>query len=58
MSPDEYDAMVSDITNFLAYMSDPIKETRHRIGLIVMLFLFALLAISYFLKKEYWKDVV
>lgn len=58
MAPEEYDDLIADITNFLAYMADPIKQTRHRIGIIVMLFLFGLLAIAYFLKKEYWKDVV
>ena len=58
LSPDEYDDLIADITNFLAYLSDPIKETRHRIGIFVMLFLFALLAVTWYLKKEYWKDVV
>lgn len=58
MNPEEYADLAADITNFLAYMSDPIKETRHRVGMIVMLFLFGLLAVSYLLKKEYWKDVV
>ena len=54
----EYDQTITDITNFLAYMADPIKQTRHKIGVFVLLFLFALLAIAYFLKKEYWRDVV
>ncbi len=58
MSADQYDGMVSDLVNFLAYLADPIKQTRHRIGLFVMLFLFILFAITYLLKKEYWKDVV
>lgn len=58
MTPAEYDSYVADITNFMAYMSDPIKETRHRIGMWVMLFLFLLLGLTYLLKKEYWKDVV
>ncbi|MFK7893917.1 MAG: cytochrome c1 [Granulosicoccus sp.] len=58
MTENEYDILIADITNFMAYMADPIKETRHRVGIIVMLFLFGLLAIAYFLKKEYWKDVV
>ena len=57
-SVSEYDQTVTDITNFLAYMSDPIKSTRHRIGIFVLLFLFALLGIAYMLKKEYWRDVV
>jgi ubiquinol-cytochrome c reductase cytochrome c1 subunit len=58
LSEEEYDDLIADITNFMAYVSDPIKQTRHRVGIIVMLFLFALLAIAYALKKEYWKDVV
>lgn len=58
MTPEEYDDLIADITNFLAYMADPIKQTRHRVGIIVMLFLFGLLGIAYVLKKEYWKDVV
>ena len=58
MSPDEYDDFVADITNFLSYMSDPVREQRHEIGFLVMLFLLALLGVAYFLKKEYWKDVV
>ena len=58
LSPQEYDDLIADITNFMAYMSDPIKQTRHRIGIFVMLFLFGLLGVAYLLKKEYWKDVV
>jgi len=58
MSPEKYDDMIADITNFLGYMADPIKETRHRVGIIVLLFLFGLLAVTYLLKKEYWKDIV
>lgn len=58
MTPDEYDDLIADITNFMAYMADPIKETRHRVGMYVMLFLFILLGVAYILKKEYWKDVV
>ena len=58
MSAQEYDAMIADLVNFMAYISDPIKQTRHRIGIFVMLFLLILLVITYLLKKEYWKDVV
>jgi len=58
LSAQEYDAYVTDLTAFMSYMADPIKQTRHRIGMFVMLFLLALTAIAYLLKKEYWKDVV
>lgn len=57
-TPAEYDKTVADLTNFLAYLSDPVKAKRHKIGMYVMLFLFLLLGLTYFLKKEYWKDVV
>ena len=58
LTVEEYDDLIADITNFLAYMSDPVKETRHTMGIFVLLFLFALLGVAYFLKREYWKDVV
>lgn len=58
LTPEEYDRTIADLTNFMAYLSDPVKSTRHRIGFFVILFLLVLLGISYFLKKEYWKDVV
>ena len=58
MTPEEYEDYVADITNFLSYMADPVREERHEIGFLVMLFLLALLGVAYFLKKEYWKDVV
>ncbi len=58
MTDQQYDALIADITAFMSYMADPIKHTRHRIGMFVMLFLLVLTVISYFLKKEYWKDVI
>lgn len=58
LTPAQYDGLISDITAFMSYMADPIKHTRHRIGMFVMFFLLILTVISYFLKKEYWKDVV
>lgn len=58
LSQSEYEDLIADITNFMAYMADPIKSTRHKVGIVVLLFLFVLLAVAYLLKKEYWKDVV
>ncbi len=57
-TPVEYDKSITDLVNFMAYLADPIKLQRHRIGMWVLLFLFVLLGIAYMLKKEYWKDVV
>lgn len=58
MTEAQYNGLITDITAFMSYMADPIKETRHRIGMFVMFFLLILTVIAYFLKKEYWKDVV
>lgn len=57
VSPVEYDQIVRDITNFLTYMAEPVREKRLTTGVFVMLFLFVFFVAAYFLKKEYWKDV-
>ncbi len=53
----KFDKDIRDITNFLDYVSEPIKLQRVNIGIKVLIFLFILLVLSYLLKKEYWKDV-
>jgi ubiquinol-cytochrome c reductase cytochrome c1 subunit len=57
MSPAEYDNYVRDTVNFLAYVAEPIKETRFRMGIWVMFFLTALFFVMLGLKKEIWKDI-
>lgn len=57
MSEEEYDVMITDLTNFMAYLADPIKQTRHKVGMWVMLFLFGMAILTWFLKQEYWKDI-
>jgi ubiquinol-cytochrome c reductase cytochrome c1 subunit len=57
MTPDEYDRAVRDLIIFLAYIGEPARLTRLRVGTGVMLFLAVLLVLSYLLTKEYWKDV-
>ncbi|HLF66628.1 MAG TPA: cytochrome c1 [Gammaproteobacteria bacterium] len=57
MSPEEFQAVVYDIVNFMAYVGDPIKVQRERMGVAVILFLLTLLVFAYLLKREYWKDV-
>ena len=54
----DYDKYAKDLTNFMAYMAEPAQVQRKQIGYIVLIFLIGiLLPLSYFLKKEYWKDV-
>ncbi len=57
MSPEEYDQFVRDLTNFLEYVGEPGKLERERLGYWVIGFLVIFFILSYFLKKEYWRDV-
>ena len=57
MSPLEYDLLVRDLVNYMAYMAEPAKQARIRMGIYVLLFLGVLFVLAYLLKKEYWKDV-
>jgi len=53
----EYDALVGDLVNYLAWMGEPAKAQRMSIGLAVLLFLGLFYVVAFYLKKEYWKDV-
>ncbi len=57
MTPEEYDKAMLDLVNFLVYLSEPAQLQRKQIGFWVILFLLIFIAVSYVLKKEYWKDV-
>lgn len=57
LSPDEYDAFVADLTNYMAFMAEPAKQQRKHTGIWVLLFLGVLLVLAVKLKKAYWKDI-
>lgn len=57
MSPDDYQKFTADITNFMVYAAEPGREARISTGIKVILFLLVLTALTYLLKKEFWKDV-
>jgi ubiquinol-cytochrome c reductase cytochrome c1 subunit len=57
MTPAQYQQAARDLTNFLAYVSEPAALQRHAYGIWVMLFLAFFTLLAYALKKEYWKDV-
>lgn len=57
MTVQEYDAFVRDLTNFLEYVGEPNKLERKELGKWVIGFLFIFFILSYFLKKEYWRDI-
>ncbi len=56
-SPEEFDRTVNDLVNFLVYVGEPVQLERQEMGKYVIFYLLMFLVISYFLKKEYWKDV-
>jgi ubiquinol-cytochrome c reductase cytochrome c1 subunit len=52
-----YDAMVGDLVNYLVWMGEPAQVQRKQLGLAVLAFLSIFFVVSYYLKKEFWKDV-
>lgn len=57
LSEPEYDKMIRDLVNFLVYLGEPNRVQRQSLGIWVMVYLFILLAASYVLKREYWRDI-
>ncbi|MDR0777640.1 MAG: cytochrome c1 [Azonexus sp.] len=57
MSQAEFDKAVSDLVSFMVWMGEPQQEYRRTLGWFVLGFLVLLFAVSYALKKEYWKDI-
>ena len=57
LSKAEYDRHVADLVNYLVYLGEPAASTRVQIGIVVLLFLFFMLGLTYALKHEYWRDI-
>ena len=57
MSQEQFNASMSDLTNFLSYVSDPIKEEREYLGKYVILYLIIFSVLSYLLYREFKKDI-
>jgi ubiquinol-cytochrome c reductase cytochrome c1 subunit len=57
MTPQQYDQFAHDIVNFLDYVGDPQRATRHAMGVWVVLFLLVFTWLAWLLKREFWKDV-
>ena len=57
LTPEEFDQMDYDITNFLSYIGEPVQLERRNLGLKVIGFLILFFLFAYMLKREIWKDV-
>ena len=57
MDSEDYDDFVRDTVNFLAYIAEPIRSDRRKIGVWVLMFLIFFYIVANMLKKQIWKDV-
>ncbi|MDA8328236.1 MAG: cytochrome c1 [Betaproteobacteria bacterium] len=57
LSPAEYNATVGDLVNYITWMAEPGKMKRMEIGVYVLLFLGLFFVLTFYLKKEFWKDI-
>lgn len=57
MTRRDYERSIVDIVNFLAYIAEPAKLERIRLGIKVLIFLAILFVFAYWTKRAFWKDV-
>jgi len=57
LDSEDYDEFVRDTVNFLAYIAEPIRSERRKLGVWVLMFLIVFWVIASMLKKQIWKDV-
>ena len=57
MDAEQYDEFVRDTVNFLAYISEPVRSDRRKLGVWVLMFLIFFYILASMLKKQIWKDV-
>ena len=57
LDSEDYDEFVRDTVNFLAYIAEPVRSERRKLGVWVLMFLIFFYIIARMLKKQIWKDV-
>lgn len=57
MNQVEYDQAMADLTSFLVYVADPVREDRFKLGVIVLLFFGVFSVFAWRLNASYWKDI-
>ena len=57
MTENEYNKAISNLTNFLVYVSDPSSRERKQMGVYVLLFLLLFTSFAFLLYREYKKEL-
>jgi len=57
MDAETYDGFVRDTVNFLAFIAEPIRAERRKLGVWVLMFLIVFWVVALMLKRQIWKDV-
>ncbi|MEM9303235.1 MAG: cytochrome c1, partial [Pseudomonadota bacterium] len=57
LSPEEYDALVTDLVTFIQYAGEPAALKRASMGVWVLLYLSLFTFLAWIMKKEYWRDI-
>jgi len=57
MTTAEYDRAVAELVAFMAWMSDPVRDQRVRMGVWVMIFLGIFTLLAWRLNASYWKHI-
>ena len=57
MTSQEYDIAMADLVGYMAWMSEPVKNKRQRVGVWVLLFLSLLVLLAWRLNASYWREV-
>lgn len=57
LSTHEYNEMVQDLVNFLAYIGEPSKLQRMELAKWVLIYLALFFFVAYPLKKAFWRDI-
>ncbi len=57
LSAQAYDAEVADLVGFMEWMREPVKSKRQTLGVWVLLFMAALVFLTWRLNASFWKEV-
>jgi ubiquinol-cytochrome c reductase cytochrome c1 subunit len=57
LTPAQFDEQVADLVAYMDWMSEPARETRKRLGVVVLIFLTFFAFLAWRLNASYWKDV-